>query len=101
MLEDDLSPREREIAQAYANGDNYHRIAERLFIAPSTVRTHLATIYRKLGVSSKLDLHKMLERPDPEYQNHTDQAALISELALSLEEAISRERALSPHYAWS
>lgn len=95
MLEDDLSPREREIAQAYANGDNYHRIAERLFIAPSTVRTHLAAIYRKLGVSSKLDLHKMLERPDPEYQNHTDQAALISELALSLEEAISRERALS------
>ncbi len=95
MLEDDLSSREREIARAYANGDNYHRIAERLCIAPSTVRTHLASIYRKLGISSKLELHKLLEVPDPQYQNQDDQTALISELALSLEEAISRERALS------
>lgn len=90
-----LSPREREIAQAYANGDNYRQIAERLFIAPSTVRTHLATIYRKLGISSKLDLHKVLEGAKLEYKNEEDQAALISELALSLEEAIGRERALS------
>jgi adenylate cyclase len=29
-----------------------------LCLAPSTVRTHLTTVYRKLGVSSKLDLHK-------------------------------------------
>ncbi len=89
-----LTPREREIAQAYANGDNYHRIAERLFIAPSTVRTHLASIYRKLGVSSKLELHKVLGGGAPKYSAQDDQAALISELALSLEEAISRERAL-------
>ena len=94
MPEDDLSPREGEIAQAYANGDTYHRIAERLCIAPSTVRTHLATIYRKLGVSSKLELHKVLEGGSPTYIADGDQAALISELALSLEEAISRERAL-------
>jgi DNA-binding CsgD family transcriptional regulator/GAF domain-containing protein len=95
LREDHLSPREREIARAYANGDNYHRIAERLYIAPSTVRTHLATIYRKLGVSSKLELHKVLEGASPKYNNQDDQAALISEIALSLEEAISRERALS------
>ncbi|MGO1118453.1 LuxR C-terminal-related transcriptional regulator [Rhodovibrionaceae bacterium A322] len=90
-----LSPRELEIAQAYASGDTYQRIAERLFIAPSTVRTHLATIYRKLEVSSKLELHAVLEGADPEPKNQTDQAAIISELALSLEEALSRERALS------
>lgn len=90
----DLTPREREIAKAYANGDNYHRIAERLFIAPSTVRTHLAAIYRKLGVSSKIELHKVLDGRKPQYIAEGDQAAVISELALSLEEAISRERAL-------
>lgn len=95
MHEDRLSPREFEIAHAYASGDNYHRIAERLCIAPSTVRTHLATIYRKLEVSSKLELHKMLEGGSPQHKSQTDQAAMISELALSLEEAISRERALS------
>lgn len=94
MQEDQLSPREREIAQAYASGDTYHRIAERLSIAPSTVRTHLATIYRKLGVSSKLQLHKVLHGEVAKYVTEGDQAALISELALSLEEAISRERAL-------
>jgi GAF domain-containing protein len=59
------------------------------------VRTHLTTIYRKLGVSSKIELHSVLngeaqvEIPDAE-----ERAALISELALSLEEAIGRERAL-------
>lgn len=89
-----LSAREREVARAYANGDTYHRIAERLFIAPSTVRTHLATIYRKLGVSSKLELHKVLEGGGPAPDTGGDQSALVSELALSLEEAISRERAL-------
>ena len=95
MLDAGLTPREQEIARAYANGDNYHRIAERLRIAPSTVRTHLAAIYRKLGVSSKLELHKALEGAGPAYKSHDEQASLITELALSLEEAISRERALS------
>lgn len=93
--DDVLSPREREIARAYADGDTYHRIAERLFIAPSTVRTHLATIYRKLGVSSKLQLHKVLAGDAPASAPRDEEsAALISELALSLEEAVSRERAL-------
>ncbi|MGB5558332.1 MAG: LuxR C-terminal-related transcriptional regulator [Paracoccaceae bacterium] len=62
-----LSPRELEIASAFSGGENYTQIADRLCIAPSTVRTHLATIYRKLGVTSKLELHKHFETPpDPE-----------------------------------
>ena len=56
----ELSPREDEIAQAFARGENYQQIADRLCLAPSTVRTHLATIYRKLGVSSKLELRDIL-----------------------------------------
>ncbi len=59
------------------------------------MRTHLAAIYRKLEVSSKLDLHRILEGDSPQQRSQTDQAAIISELALNLEEAISRERALS------
>lgn len=63
-----LSPREREIAEAFSAGETHNAIAGRLCIAPSTVRTHLTTIYRKLGVSSKLELHKCLESGarDPE-----------------------------------
>jgi TolB-like protein/DNA-binding CsgD family transcriptional regulator len=55
-----LSTREQQIAGDYAKGENYQQIAERLCLAPSTVRTHLATIYRKLGVSSKLGLRDAL-----------------------------------------
>ena len=51
-----LSPREKEIAKAYADGASYREIADRLCIAPTTVRTHLQTIYRKLGVTSKIAL---------------------------------------------
>ncbi|MCV2869002.1 LuxR C-terminal-related transcriptional regulator [Defluviimonas sp. WL0002] len=56
-----LSAREVEVARAYAQGDTYQMISERLNIAPSTVRTHLARIYRKLGVSTKLELRNLIE----------------------------------------
>ncbi len=59
-----LSPREREIAKAFSDGETYQEIADRLCLAPSTVRTHLTTVYRKLDVSSKLDLHKYFEVSD-------------------------------------
>ena len=65
----DLSPREREIAQAFSGGENYQQIADRLCIAPSTVRTHLATVYRKLGVSSKLELHKHFEHSTTHFEH--------------------------------
>lgn len=90
-VSDILSARELEIARAYADGANYQQIAQELFIAPTTVRTHLATIYRKLAVSSKVALRHVLEGGERVAQE--DQSALLSELALSLEEAIARERA--------
>ena len=34
----------------------YREIGKALFIAPTTVRTHLATIYEKLGVRNKIGL---------------------------------------------
>ncbi|NKB54008.1 MAG: histidine kinase [Rhizobiaceae bacterium] len=92
---DGLSPRELQIAEQYAGGSTYHAIANQLCIAPSTVRTHLAAIYRKLEISSKLELAAELEGNNSKNRNATDMGAIISELALSLEEAISREKALS------
>lgn len=92
----ELTPRELEIATAYANGDTYRRIANRLYIAPATVRTHLATIYRKLGVSSKIELNTFLAGDKPaRVHDNEERDMLISELALSLDEAIGRERALA------
>ena len=90
-----LSHRELQIALSYAGGETYQTIADALCIAPSTVRTHLATIYRKLEVSSKLELAAHLDGDGPEPRSQSEMAAVVSELALSLEEAISREKALS------
>lgn len=56
----DLSQRELQIAQSYAGGETYQIIADTLCIAPSTVPTHLATLYRKLDVSTKLELRDRL-----------------------------------------
>ncbi|SFS16439.1 LuxR C-terminal-related transcriptional regulator [Yoonia litorea] len=91
----DLSRRENQIAESYAAGCSYQEIAANLHIAPSTVRTHLATIYRKLEVSSKVELASRLAGTSPMPRDTVDNAAIISELALSLEEALSREKALT------
>lgn len=53
-----LSSRELEVAKAYATGESHKEIGRRLFLAPSTVRTHLRTIYKKLGVTSKIELSR-------------------------------------------
>lgn len=50
---DELTNREREILGYLANGLRYKEIADRLFISPATVRTHIHKIYEKLHVRSK------------------------------------------------
>jgi TolB-like protein/DNA-binding CsgD family transcriptional regulator len=55
-----LSDRERVIAAKFAEGMTYREIGETLFIAPSTVRTHLSAIYRKLDIRSKVALATLL-----------------------------------------
>jgi DNA-binding NarL/FixJ family response regulator len=49
-----LTPREREVLQALADGLNTHQIAERLHISIRTERNHVASILAKLGVHSRL-----------------------------------------------
>lgn len=51
-----LTDRERAVAERFAAGLTYRQIGEALCIAPSTVRTHLAAIYGKLGVRNKIEL---------------------------------------------
>ncbi|MER5177291.1 LuxR C-terminal-related transcriptional regulator [Streptomyces sp. NPDC002896] len=59
-----LSSREREIAELAATGLRTREIAERLFLGPRTVDTHLARVYRKLGVSSRVALLHLLRSGD-------------------------------------
>jgi two-component system, NarL family, nitrate/nitrite response regulator NarL len=48
-----LSQREREILQLTADGLSATGIANRLYLSPATVKTHLQRIYQKLGVSDR------------------------------------------------
>lgn len=50
-----LSEREREILAAVAGGLTNAKVAEKLFIAPQTVKKHLENIYAKLGVGSRTE----------------------------------------------
>ncbi|CAN5435881.1 response regulator transcription factor [soil metagenome] len=50
-----LSKREIEIMELIAKGDNYMKIAEKLFISPNTVRKHIENIYSKLQVHNKVE----------------------------------------------
>jgi DNA-binding NarL/FixJ family response regulator len=49
-----LSTRETEVLEHICNGLNYKEIAKILFIAPTTVRKHIANIYEKLHVNNKM-----------------------------------------------
>lgn len=88
-----LSGRELEIATAYAEGQSHKEIARGLGISPATVRTHLRTVYRKLTVTSKIELAQALHSDQAPAVR--DSAALAAELALELDEAMRRERILA------
>ena len=51
-----LSPRERQVIQLIGQGLKNQQIAEHLCFSVTTVRHHLTSIYRKLGVSDRLEL---------------------------------------------
>lgn len=55
-----LTKREREIAVLAAKGKRTREIAEALFISPRTVDTHLARIYHKLNINSRVALARLV-----------------------------------------
>ena len=50
-----LTPREIDILQLLIDGLSFKRIADRLFISPFTVHSHIKRIYEKLHVHSKAE----------------------------------------------
>lgn len=48
-----LSSREREVLRMIAAGRTVPAIAKELFLAPSTVKTHVQRVYEKLGVGDR------------------------------------------------
>jgi DNA-binding NarL/FixJ family response regulator len=58
--DDDLSPREREVAQLVAEGRSNKQVAAALFLSEGTVENTLTRVYAKLGVRSRTQLTRAL-----------------------------------------
>ncbi|HJT95796.1 MAG TPA: AAA family ATPase [Mycobacterium sp.] len=55
-----LTPSERRVAELAASGMTNRDVAAALFISPKTVEANLARIYRKLGISSRAELGRIV-----------------------------------------
>jgi DNA-binding CsgD family transcriptional regulator len=55
-----LTPREREILELLSSGLRAPSIATRLYLSPSTVRNHLSTAFRKMGVTSQAEFFELI-----------------------------------------
>jgi DNA-binding NarL/FixJ family response regulator len=67
-LDGNLTERERDVLKLLSEGLTEKRIAERLFISPKTVATHIQHILPKLGVHSRAEAvayahrHRLVDR---------------------------------------
>ena len=56
-----MSQREQEVVLLLVEGNTVKRMGDLLFVAPSTVQSHMKSIYRKMGVHTRqevIDLYR-------------------------------------------
>ncbi|CAL9489297.1 hypothetical protein SUDANB121_03219 [Nocardiopsis dassonvillei] len=59
----DLSPQQLRIARHVADGATNREVAARMFLSTRTVDHHLRNIYAKLGIRSRVELTRLVDRP--------------------------------------
>ena len=59
--DDELTPRELEVARLASGGLSYEQVAARLAVSAATVRTHLSAIYDKLAVRKQAEMVSLLD----------------------------------------
>ena len=62
----ELTPQELQVALLVSEGATNREVAASLFLSPKTVEVHLTHTYRKLGVRSRTELARVLDRTRPE-----------------------------------
>ena len=61
---DTLTERELEVARLVVDRHTNPQIARELVLSEKTVETHMRNIFRKLGVSSRADVARTVERAE-------------------------------------
>lgn len=57
-----LTPRERDVVELVGNGSQTDEIARKLGVSPVTVRRHISSVSKKIGVSGRAALAEALKR---------------------------------------
>ena len=60
-----LTARQREVVSRLLDGQRVASMASAMYVSPSTIRNHLAEIFRKTGVHSQNDLIRLLRQSPP------------------------------------
>jgi DNA-binding CsgD family transcriptional regulator/tetratricopeptide (TPR) repeat protein len=68
-----LTPQQREIIVLAGSGLTNREIADRLFLSPRTVASHLYRSYPKLGISGRHQLHDLIARAGIALQARTEE----------------------------
>lgn len=55
-----LTPAERRVCRLATKGLKNKKIAQALFVSLKTVETHLRSSYRKLDITSRIELHQAI-----------------------------------------
>jgi DNA-binding NarL/FixJ family response regulator len=63
-----LTERELQIARLIVDRRTNPQIAAELFLSPKTIETHVRNLFHKLGVSSRVDVARAVERADRDAQ---------------------------------
>ncbi|WP_120003241.1 LuxR family transcriptional regulator [Nesterenkonia muleiensis] len=58
-----LTPREREVAHLLAEGSTNKHIADVLFVSQATARFHVSNVLRKLGITNRAQVARVLRGP--------------------------------------
>jgi DNA-binding CsgD family transcriptional regulator len=72
---------ELAVAQLVANGLTNREIAERLFVSPHTVNTHLRQVFAKLEVNSRVDVRGLRQSATASTPPRTLAAAIPPEFS--------------------
>jgi DNA-binding CsgD family transcriptional regulator len=57
---DSLTPSERRVARMAADGQTNREIGQALFVTSKTIEMHLSSVYRKLGITSRSELPRVM-----------------------------------------